>query len=49
MPHLDKYAAYVLVSYGIALAIIVGLTLWSVLRLAAAKKKLDRLGGEDES
>lgn len=43
MPELDKYAPYILASYGIAIALIVGLAVWSILRLSAAKKKLDRL------
>lgn len=49
MPVLDKYAPYVLACYGIAIAVIAGLTLWSVLRLSAAKKKLDALEADKAS
>ncbi len=43
MPELDKYAPYILASYGIAVALVVGLTVWSILRVIAARKKLERL------
>jgi heme exporter protein CcmD len=36
-----RYTPYVLISYGIAAVVIVALLVWSVLRVASAKKKLD--------
>lgn len=49
MPVLDKYAPYVLACYGIAIVLIAGLTIWSVVRLSAAKKKLDALEADANS
>jgi len=48
MPELDKYAPYILAAYGIAVGLIVGLAVWSILRLSAAKKKLDRLERQNQ-
>jgi heme exporter protein CcmD len=46
MPNLDKYGPYVLACYGVAVILIVGVALWTVLRLSAAKRKLDALEAE---
>jgi heme exporter protein CcmD len=35
-----KYTPYVLTSYGIAAVVIIGLIVWSVLRLSNARRKL---------
>ena len=40
-----RYTPYVLTSYGIASVVIVGLIVWSVVRVTAAKKKLDAIEG----
>lgn len=40
-----RYTPYVLTSYGIAAAVIIGLIVWSVVRVTAAKKKLDAIEG----
>ena len=39
----DKYAPYVFSAYGIAALVLGGLVLWSVLRLARARRKLDAI------
>ncbi len=36
-----RYTPYVLTSYGIAAVVIVGLLVWSILRVGNARKKLD--------
>ncbi|MEZ6030364.1 MAG: heme exporter protein CcmD [Hyphomonadaceae bacterium] len=36
-----KYTPYVLTSYGIAIAVLLGVLVWSVLRVAASRRKLD--------
>ncbi len=41
MPQFDKYGPYVYAGYGVALAIIVGLIAWSILRAVAARRQLD--------
>ncbi|MDP3736213.1 MAG: heme exporter protein CcmD [Hyphomonadaceae bacterium] len=41
MPHFDKYAPYVLWSYGIAAVVLLGLVAWTLFRITNAKKKLD--------
>ena len=46
MPHFDKYGPYVYAGYGVALAIIVGLIAWSILRAVAAKRQLDAAEGK---
>lgn len=38
-----RYTPYVLTSYGIAAVVIIGLVVWSVLRVQNAKKKLDAI------
>jgi heme exporter protein CcmD len=43
-----KYTPYVLTCYGIAVVVLVGVTLWSILRVINAKKKLDQLEGKGE-
>ena len=43
LPELVKYAPYIYAAYGIAIAVFAGLVIWSVLRVSAAKKKLDAL------
>jgi heme exporter protein CcmD len=40
-----RYTPYVLSAYGIAMAILVALVAWSILRLVNAKKKLDAIEG----
>ena len=40
-----RYTPYVLTSYGIAAVVIIGLIVWSVVRVTAAKKKLDAIEG----
>ena len=42
-----KYTPYVLTSYGIAAVVIIGLFVWSLTRLSAAKRKLDEAEKED--
>ncbi len=43
MPTLDKYAPYVFSAYGIAALVLGGLIVWSVIRLARARRKLDAI------
>jgi heme exporter protein CcmD len=43
LPELVKYAPYIYAAYGIAIAVLVGMVIWSVLRIRQAKKKLDAL------
>ena len=40
-----RFTPYVLTSYGIAAVVIIGLIVWSVVRVTAAKKKLDAIEG----
>ncbi|MBI1361230.1 MAG: heme exporter protein CcmD [Alphaproteobacteria bacterium] len=47
LPHFDKYAPYIWWGYAIATAILVGLVVWSILRVSSAKKKLDEIEGKD--
>ena len=42
-----KYTPYVLTSYGIAAVVITGLIVWSVVRVANARKKLAEAERED--
>ena len=42
-----KYTPYVLTSYGIAAAVIVGLIVWSVVRLSNARRKLAEAERDD--
>lgn len=42
-----KYTPYVLTSYGIAAVVIVGLLIWSVLRVTNAQKKLTEAERDD--
>lgn len=42
-----RYTPYVLTSYGIAAVVIVGLLVWSILRVANAKRKLDAVEKEE--
>ncbi len=44
---MDKYAPYVWTSYGIAIGLLVCLSLFVVLRLKKAKDKLDRISAEE--
>jgi len=43
LPELDKYAPYIFSAYGIAIAVLAGVVIWTVLRSINAKKKLDAL------
>jgi heme exporter protein CcmD len=43
LPELVKYAPYIYSAYGIAIAVLVAMVIWSVLRIRQAKKKLDAL------
>lgn len=47
LPHFEKYAAFIYAAYAIAILILVGLILWSTLRLKFARDKLARLEAED--
>ncbi len=38
-----RYTPYVLTSYGIAALVIIGLVVWSVMRVSNAKKKLEAI------
>ena len=38
-----RYTPYVLTSYGIAAVVIIGLVVWSVMRVSTAKKKLEAI------
>lgn len=49
MPTLDKYGPYVLAAYAIAIVLIGGLTVYSVLRAIRARKRLEELEREDQS
>lgn len=42
-----KYTPYVLTSYGIAAVVIIGLIVWSVLRLSNARRKLAEAERDD--
>ena len=42
-----KYTPYVLTSYGIAAVVIVGLIVWSVVRLSNARRKLAEAERDD--
>jgi heme exporter protein CcmD len=42
-----KYTPYVLTSYGIAAVMIVGLLVWSIVRVTNAQKKLSEAERED--
>ena len=39
----DKYAPYIFSAYGITALVLGGLVIWSVARVAQAKKKLDAI------
>ncbi len=41
-----RYTPYVLTAYGIAAVVVIGLIVWSVLRVINAKKKLDAVETE---
>lgn len=41
-----RYTPYVLTCYGIALAVLAGLIVWSIARVANAKKRLDAIETE---
>lgn len=43
MPQLDKYAPYIFSAYGIAVAMLVGLAVWTFWRVGHARRKLDRI------
>lgn len=48
MPVVDTdYSAYVYVTYAIALAALAGSGLWTVLRLSAARRRLDAAEKDD--
>jgi heme exporter protein CcmD len=49
LPHFEKYGAFIYAAYAIAILILVGLVLWSALRLKFARDKLSRLEAEDAS
>ena len=38
-----RYTPYVLTCYGIAGAVLIGLIIWSILRVSSAKRKLDAM------
>jgi heme exporter protein CcmD len=42
-----KYTPYVLTSYGIAAVVIIGLIVWSVVRLSNARRKLAEAERDD--
>jgi heme exporter protein CcmD len=42
-----KYTPYVLTSYGIAAVVIVGLIIWSVMRVSKARRKLTEAERDD--
>lgn len=42
-----KYTPYVLTSYGIAAVVIIGLIIWSVVRVSNARRKLAEAERED--
>ena len=44
-----RYTPYVLTSYGIAAAVIIGLIVWSVVRVTNAKKKLEEASSTIEA
>jgi heme exporter protein CcmD len=44
----DKYAPYVFSAYGIAALVLGGLIVWSVMRLARARRKLDAIEPRNE-
>ena len=41
MPIYDKYAPYVFASYAVAALVLGGLVLWSMWRVASARKRLE--------
>jgi heme exporter protein CcmD len=44
LPEIDtKYAPFIFSAYGIAIAVLAGVVIWTVLRSLNAKKKLDAL------
>lgn len=47
LPELVKYAPYIYSAYGIAIAVFALVVIWSVVRINAAKKKLDALEAAD--
>jgi heme exporter protein CcmD len=49
MPVLDKYGPYILAAYAVAILLIGGLTLWSILRAINARKKFEALEREEQS
>jgi heme exporter protein CcmD len=44
----DKYAPYIFSAYGIAIAVLAGVVIWTVLRSIAVKKKLDALEADEQ-
>jgi heme exporter protein CcmD len=47
LPQFEKYGAFIYAAYAVAIVILVGLVLWSALRLKFAHDKLSRLEAED--
>jgi heme exporter protein D len=47
MPHFERYGEYIWAAFGIAIAIILAMTLISAFRLKAAREKLERLEKEE--
>jgi len=47
LPQFEKYGAFIYAAYAVAILILAGLVLWSVLRLKFAHDKLSRLEAEE--
>jgi heme exporter protein CcmD len=47
LPQFEKYGAFIYAAYAVAIVILAGLVLWSVLRLKFAHDKLNRLEAEE--
>ena len=45
IPDYDKYAAYIWACYGLTALVLVGLTVWAVVRAGRVKRELDSLDG----
>ena len=47
LPQFEKYGAFIYAAYAVAILILAGLVLWSMLRLKFAHDKLNRLEAEE--
>lgn len=47
LPELEHYAGYVYAAYGVAIAILIGLIVWSAVRLKSARDRLAKLEAEE--